>query len=108
MQVLLVRISKSIKGRAAGPYIKVIYKHAANDSPLPQDIFDGSTLWRFILKRDSSCDSTLRELKAVKPQTKEGEMTVPRLKFKTETEMIEDEVNLPCYVLRPGKYRVER
>lgn len=107
-QVLLVRISKNIKGRAAGRYIKVVYKYAASDSPLPQSIFDGDTEWRFILKRDVSCDSSLREMKAIKPQAREGEITVPRLKFKSETKMVEDEVSLPCYVLRPGKYRMER
>lgn len=107
-QVLLIHISKSIKGRAAGPYIKVVYKYAANDSPLPQNFFDGSTQWRFILKREISCDTSLREMKAIKPHTTEGEATVPRLKFTGETEMIEDEVSLPCYVLKPGKYRMER
>ncbi len=106
-QVLLIRVSKSINGRAAGPYIKVVYKYRLNDSPLPQNILDGNTQWRFILKRDTSCDSSLREMKAIKSQTKEGEITVPRLKFKSGTEIKEDEVSLPCYVLKPGKYRVE-
>jgi hypothetical protein len=107
-QVLLIRISKSVKGQAAGPYIKVVYKYAANDSPLPQRIFDGNTSWRFIVKRDISCDSSLQEMKATKAQTKEGTITVPRLKFKGETALAEQEVALPCYVLKPGKYRMEK
>jgi len=107
-QVFLVRISKSIKGRAKGPYIKLVYKYAPNDSPLPQNILDGNIQWRFILKRDISCDSSLREMKAVKSQTKEGEIAIPRLKFRSETEMVEDGVSLPCYVLKPGKYRIEK
>jgi len=107
-QVLLIHISKSIKGRAEGPYIKVVYKYATNDSPLPQDVFDGHSEWRFTLKRDNSCDSSLREMKALKPQVTEGQGAVPRLKFKTETEMPGDDVNLPCYVLKPGEYRMEK
>lgn len=71
-QVLLIRISKSIKGQAAGPYIKVIYKYAPNESPLPQNMFDGNNQWRFILNRDISCDTSLREMKAMTPQAREG------------------------------------
>ena len=108
-QVVLIRISKSIKGRAAGPYIKVVYRFAPNESPLPQNILDENTRWRFILKRDITCDSSVREMKTMKAQTEEGEITtIPRLKFKNETEVIEDEVSLPCYVLKPRKYRVEK
>ena len=106
-QVLVIRISKNIKGRAAGPYIKVVYKYAPNDSRLPQNILDGNTQWRFILKRDISCDTSIREMKVIKSHTNEGEITVPRLKFKSETEVVEDKVSLPCYVLKPGKYRME-
>jgi hypothetical protein len=104
-QVLLIRISKSIKGQAAAPYIKVIYKYPPNDSPLPENILDGNTQWRLILKRDRSCDSSLREMKAIK--TKEGG-PVLRLKFNSEIEVIEDGVSLPCYVLTPGKFRMEK
>ena len=107
-QVLLIRISKSIKGQAAAPYIKVIYKYPPNDSPLPENILDGNTQWRLILKRDSSCDSSLREMKAIKSKSKEGGITVLRLKFNSEIEVIEDEVSLPCYVLTPGKFRMEK
>jgi hypothetical protein len=108
-QVVLIRISKSIKGRGAGPYIKVVYRFAPNEPPLPQNILDENTQWRFILKRDISCDSSVREMKTMKAQTEEGEIiAIPRLKFKNETEVIEDAVNLPCYVLKPGKYRMEK
>lgn len=106
-QVLLVRISKSIKGRAEGPYIKVVYKYAPNDSPLPQNIFDGNDHWRFTLKRDISCDSSLREMRAIKSQTVKEDIDLPRLKFKNGTEKPGEEVTLPCYVLKPGKYRME-
>jgi len=62
-QVVLIRISKRIKGRAVGPYIKVVYRFAPNESPLPQNILDENTQWRFNLKRDITCDSSVREMK---------------------------------------------
>jgi hypothetical protein len=108
-QVVLIRISKRIKGRAAGPYIKVVYRFAPNESPLPQNILDENTQWRFNLTRDITCDSSVGEMKTMKAQTEQGEITtIPRLKFKNETEVMKDEVSLRCYVLRPGKYRIEK
>jgi hypothetical protein len=107
-QVLLVRIAKRIKGQEVGPYIKVVYKYGVGEPSLPQEIFDGKSQWRFILKRDGSCDSSLEEMKATKPQTKEGEVTLPRLKFTSGTEGLGDEASLPCYVLKPGNYRVQK
>jgi hypothetical protein len=108
-QVVLIRISKRIKGRAAGPYIKIVYRFAPNESPLPQNILDENTQWRFNLTRDITCDSSVGEMKTMKAQTEQGEITtIPRLKFKNEIEGMEDEVSLPCYVLRPGKYRIEK
>ena len=107
-QVLLVRIAKRIKGQKVGPYIKVVYKYGANEPSLPQEIFDGESQWRFILKRDNGCDSLLGEMKATKPQTKEGQVTLPRLKFTRETEGLRDEARLPCYVLKPGNYREQK
>lgn len=105
-QVLIIRIARRIKGRENQSYIKVVYEYAANESSLPQNIFDGNSQWRFVLKRNLSCDSTLKEMKATK--TKAGDIMVPRLKFTREIEILEDEVNLPCYVLKPGKYRMRK
>jgi hypothetical protein len=107
-QVLLVRIAKRLKGQEVGPYIKVVYKYGSDEASLPQEIFDGKSQWRFILKRDNGCDSSLGEMKATKPQTKEGEVTLPRLKFTSGTEGLEDKASLPCYVLKPGNYRAQK
>ena len=103
-QVLIVRIARRIKGPKNRSYIKVIYKYAANESPLPQNMFDGNNQWRFILTRDFRCDSTLREMKPI--VTTQGQ-AIPRLKFTREKDLIQDGVSLPCYVLKPGQYRMQ-
>lgn len=105
-QVLIIHIAKRIKGRENRSYIKVVYKYAPNESSLPENIFDENSQWRFILERNVSCDSTLKEMKATEAET--GDTTVPRLKFTSEIETLGDEVSLPCYVLKPGKYRMQK
>jgi hypothetical protein len=108
-QVLLVRIEKRIKGRESAVYVKVVYEYGGDEPSLPKGIFDGKSQWRFLLKRDGRCDSSLREMKAGKPQSKEGEeVTLPHLKFTDETEVLADDTNLPCYVLKPGNYRAQK
>jgi hypothetical protein len=68
-EVLLVRVAKRIKGQEVGPYIKIVYTYWANQRSLPPDVFDGKSQWRFSLKREEKCDSSLAEMKAAKPPT---------------------------------------
>ncbi len=108
-QVLLVRIEKRIQGRESAGYVKIVYEYGADEPSLPKGIFDGKSQWRFLLKRDGRCDSSLREMKAAKSQTKEGEeVTLPHLKFTDETERLPDDTILPCYVLKPGSYQLQK
>lgn len=102
-QLLIVRVKKQIKGREELRYIKVIYKYGANEGPLPKDIFDGTSQWRFTLTRDHSCDCLARDLLSEQSKTEDGtEATLPRLKRTNTTEKTPDNANLPCYILRPN------
>jgi hypothetical protein len=106
-QVLVVRIEKRIKGRESAGYLKVVYEYGGDQPSLPKGIFDGKSQWRFVLKRDGRCDSSLKEMKAAKPQSREEEkVTLPHLKFTDEEERLPDDTTLPCYVLKPGSYRL--
>ena len=108
-QLLLVRIERRIKGRETARYIKVVYKYGVDEASLPETVFDGKSRWRFILKRDRSCDSSVGQMKAAKHETKErDEVMLPHLKFTSETKGLEDNTNLPCYVLKPGNFRAEK
>jgi hypothetical protein len=105
-QPLLVRLQKRIRGRENSPYIKVVYRYGINEMSLPEKLYDGKSLWRFILMRDHDCDSSLREMSLVKNTHKQeqGNVTLPRLNFVNETESPRNDVILPCYELRPSNF----
>lgn len=108
-EVLIVRVDKLIKGQEQAPYLKVVYRYGTDEPSLAKEVFDGRSQWRFTLKRDRNCDSSVGQMKSVKTQTKEGEeVTLSGLKFTGETEGLTDDINLPCYVLKPGNYRAEK
>jgi len=108
-EVLIVRVDKLIKGQEKSHYLKVVYRYGTDEPSLTKEVFDSRRQWRFILKRDSNCDSTVGQMKAVKTQTKEEEeVTLSGLKFTGETEMLADDTYLPCYVLKPGNYRAQK
>jgi hypothetical protein len=96
-EVLIVRVDKLIKGQG---------RHIISKSFT--GVFDSRSQWRFTLKRDRNCDSSVGQMKTVRTQTKgEEEVTLSGLKFTGETEGLTDDTNLPCYVLKPGNYRAQ-
>jgi|KBSSwiStaDraftv2_1062776.scaffolds.fasta_scaffold224344_2 hypothetical protein len=108
-EVLIVRVDKLIKGQEQAHYLKVVYRYGTDEPSLTKEVFDSSRQWRFILKRDSNCDSSVGQMKPVKTQTKdEEEVTLSGLKFTGETEVLADDTCLPCYVLKPGNYRAQK
>jgi hypothetical protein len=108
-EVLIVRVDKLIKGQEQAHYLKVVYSYGTDEPSLTKEVFDSKRQWRFILERDRSCDSSAGQMKAVKSQTKEGEeIILSGLKFIGETEGLADDTHLPCYVLKPGNYRVQK
>lgn len=108
-EVLIVRVDKLIKGQQQAHYLKVVYRYGSDEPSLAKEVFDGRSQWRFTLKRDHKCDSSVGQMKSVKTQTKEGEeVTLSGLKFTGETEGLADDTSLPCYVLKPGNYRAQK
>jgi hypothetical protein len=100
-QPLVVRIQQRVKGREDSDYVKVLFNFGINEEPAPEKLFDGKSIWRFTLKRDQKCDSTLTEMNFT--SRKSGDLPVSRLNFVNETERPDSSVILPCYELRPAK-----
>jgi hypothetical protein len=108
VQILVVCIRRRIEGQEAEPYIKVVYQYGGDGTALPKEIFDGKSQWRFILRRDDLCDSSLGEMKATKAQNEEGQISLPHLKFTSGMDGLADDLKLPCYILKPDGYRVQK
>src|SRR5690349_3038411 len=106
-EVVIVRVDKLVKGREQARYLKVVYNYGTDEPSLMKEILNSQKQWRFRLKRDQSCDSSIGQMKTVEPATKEGAL-VSGLKFISETEVLPDETSLPCYELKPGDYKVQK
>jgi hypothetical protein len=109
VETLIVRIERVIKGKQQSRFIKIRYQCWEGEPSLPDSILDSTKRLRFSLSRDHSCDSSLGKMKGAKPATQKGaEVAFPYFKFTSETEGLTDDTNLPCYVLKPGDYRVQK
>lgn len=107
-EVLIVRVDKLIKGQEQAHYLKVVYRYGTDEPSLAREVFESRNQWRFKLKRDRNCDSSVGQMKPEKIQGKEGkDVILSGLKF-TSTEGLPDDTNLPCYELRPGNYRPQK
>ena len=106
-EVLIVRVDKLIKGKEQAHYLKVVYRYGTDEPSLTKEVLDSSSQWRFRLKRDHNCDSSVGQMKSVKTPEEE-EVTFLGLKFTGKTEGLTDDTNLPCYLLEPGNYRPQK
>jgi hypothetical protein len=97
-QILVVQIERRIKGEEKSQYL-IVRQYMQGSPSLPQEIFNGESLWSFSLTRDRGCDGTLEENSSDTP--------LPRWKRApgAETELLTVNNTLPCYVLDLGKLK---
>jgi hypothetical protein len=90
--------------------VKVSYAFFKSDGLPPDSFFDYSKRYELQAVRESKCDEAVKSLAYVKNVDDSGKPLPPTyalrfLKGAPKIELKPDAV-LPCYVLRPGKYKV--
>jgi len=90
--------------------VKVSYAFFKSDGPPPDSFFDYSKRYELEAVRESKCDEAVESLAYVKNVDASGKPLPPTyvLRFLDGAPKIElkPDAVLPCYVLRPGKYKV--
>jgi hypothetical protein len=90
--------------------VKVSYAFFKSDGPPPDSFFDYSKRYELRAVRESKCDEAVESLAYVKNVDDSGKPLPPTyaLRFLEGAPKIElkPDAVLPCYVLRPGKYKV--
>lgn len=106
-QTLLVRVDKRIGGREPSQYIRVDYEYYTDIEPrLRADVFDATKRWRFILRRDRTCDGQLTgRVYPDEDDQNNPKDPIPFLRRSrgSEKEHLPNE-SVPCYTLRPGNF----
>jgi hypothetical protein len=97
---LIVRLNKVIEGKEESQYILIKYKWRLKDYPTSLDT-ENESQWEFSLKKDNSCNKSLREIQYALFADDKGKINglLPALKRKqgAETEQLPFSVTLPCY-----------
>jgi hypothetical protein len=90
--------------------VKVSYAFFKSDGPPPDSFFDYSKRYELQTLRDTKCDETLNSLSYVKNLDQSGKPLQPTyvLRFLegAPKDLLKSDTILPCYTLRPGKYKV--
>jgi hypothetical protein len=102
--------AKATVGARVAP-IKIAYAFFKSDGPLPDRFFDYSKQYELQAVRDTRCDESVERFSYVKSVDHESGKPLPPtyvLKFLegAPKDILNPDAVLPCYVLRPGKYRV--
>jgi len=90
--------------------VKVSYAFFKSDGPLPDSFFDYSKRYELQAVRDRKCDETVESLSYVQNVDESGKSLAPSyvLRFLdgAPKDVLKPDAVLPCYILRPGKYKV--
>jgi len=96
-------------GRAAVP-VKISYAFFRSQGPPPDSFFDYSKLYALQAVRSAKCDEMVSSLAQVKSTDVSGKSLPPgdalRWMDGAPKGILKPDVVLPCYVLRPGNYKV--
>ena len=96
-------------GKSAAP-VKVVYEFYRDEPNLPEKFFDFSSRYELTVVRDTKCDESVKSLSYEANVSESGKPLAATYVLKVldgaPTDVLKPDLILPCFVLRPGQYRV--
>jgi hypothetical protein len=105
VSIFIVRVDEDPPGTKATRFVKVRYEDYADERPLPPHLLEGTSSWRFALRRNRSCDQVVSKglfaaQKDSKEPPKSGTFILVQSADQNDVPPIHS--TIPCFVLRPG------
>lgn len=90
--------------------VKVVYEFYRDEPNLPEKFFDFSSRYELTVVRDTKCDESVKSL-SYETHVSESGKPLPatyilRVLDGAPTDVLKRDLMLPCFVLRPGQYRL--
>lgn len=105
VEILVIKADESSRKTKSPKFLKIRYEDSADQHPLPTDLLQGKSSWRFSLKRERSCDQVVSE-GLFKASRDSGEPPNPGTFVLVESSDQKDipptRSKIPCYILKPG------
>jgi hypothetical protein len=103
-------VSLESKGHNNQPakLVRVTYSYFSDVQSLPESFFDYSVRYRFRVVRDPSCDEIVTDLRDADAGTLPGLAAYIRSTRGAPDLVWDSRVPLDCYLLSPGKYKVQK
>lgn len=90
--------------------LKIAYAFFNSEGPPPDSFFDYSKRYELQAVRDTKCDESVKSLSYIENVDESGKALPPsyalRLLEGAPKDLLKPDAILPCYTLRPGKYKV--
>jgi hypothetical protein len=105
ISIFIVRVDDAQRGTKSPRFLKVRYEDYADQRPLPGDLLEGKSSWRFSLQRNRSCDQVVSQ-DLIVSQKSPKELPQPDtfvfVQSADQKDMPPINSKLPCFILRPG------
>jgi len=108
-EVFVFGVDPSNRGSSIAP-VKVMYRFFQSESALPDSFFDASKRYELEVVRAPDCDETVQSLSYQKNTDDTGKPLASTYILRpltgTPQNVLKPDLMLPCYVLRPGRYKM--
>lgn len=108
VSIFILKVENASGRTGSSRFVKVRYEDYAGRKPLPADLLQGKSSWRFSLRRNRSCDQMVTEgLIVAQEDSKElpHPDTFILVPSADRTDLPPVNSTLPCFVLKPGGAR---
>jgi len=90
--------------------VKVVYEFYRDEPNLPEKFFDFSSRYELTVVRDTKCDESAKSLTYEVNLSDSGKPLPATYVLKVldgaPTDVLKPDLILPCFILRPGQYKV--
>lgn len=104
--------SKGDRGEQNIRPVQILYAFFKSDGLLPHSFFDHSKLYELHVVRTPRCDESVKKLSYEENEDETGKQLPPtyilRMMDGAPKDLLKPDSILPCYMLRPGDYRVQK
>jgi hypothetical protein len=105
VEIFILKVKDMRQAPSERRFAKVRYEDYGGRYPLPLDLLSGESSWRFVLRRDKTCDLLVSEGLFVVPSDSR-ELPKPGTFILVQSVNKEDVPplgsSIPCFILRPG------
>jgi hypothetical protein len=106
--IFVISLESKGQNKQPGKFVQIAYSYSTDKESLPDSFFDYTIRYRFRAVRDPSCDSFVTDMRDPESENSSGVAAYISPARGAPDLLWNSHLPLDCYLLSPGKYKVQK